>query len=479
MCGIFGIDGYDEASYYTYLGLYALQHRGQESAGMVSYDGQQMWLERGMGYVADLFKRPVLRALQGTRAIGHTRYSTAGSSALANAQPIVVRTAMGPLALVHNGNLVGAPAMRAALEAEGAIFQTTSDTEIILHLMARNPREDVVESLAEALGQVRGAYSLLLLTPRGVIAARDPHGFRPLVMGRRAGHPCFASESCALELLDAVIERELAPGEIVACRPDGTIESRHLPQSAPHRRCAFEHVYFARPDSQVFGASVSRARGAMGERLAEECPPPPAASSSGDAPAIVVPVPDSGLVPALGYSRASGLPIELGLIRNHYVGRTFIQPQQAIRDFGVRVKLSPDRDRIAGRRVVLIDDSIVRGTTSRKIVHMVRDAGALEVHLRISSPPTQWPCHYGIDTPRREELIAAKSASLEEIRQHVEADSLGYLSLEGLLDCLDGDRAHYCTACWTGNYPVQQPSEPEQQQLFPIRTAAEHGDDVR
>jgi amidophosphoribosyltransferase len=463
MCGIFGIEGCDDAANLTYLGLYALQHRGQESAGIVSWDGAQLHVERGMGHVSDIFKEKVLGRLPGKRAMGHTRYSTAGSSVIANAQPIVVKTSMGPLGIIHNGNLTNAVEIRRRLENEGSIFQTTSDTEVILHLMARQPRRDVVESFMLALEQVRGAYSLLLITNDCLVAARDANGFRPLVMGDLGGCPCFASESCAFDLLEARPVRELGLGEVVVAR-GGKIDSFHLERAPEPARCVFEHVYFARPDSKVFGDSVSEARLRMGARLAREAP------AAAD---IVVPVPDSGLFAALGYSRESGLPLEFGLIRNHYVGRTFIEPKQSIRNFGVKVKLNPIRELIAGKRVVLVDDSIVRGTTSRKIVRMVRDAGAAEVHVRISAPPTQWPCHYGIDTPTRGELIASEH-SVEEIRGYVDADSLAYLSLDGLLASVSGPRDSYCTACWTGEYRVPISAEDKRQaELFPIR--AEEG----
>jgi amidophosphoribosyltransferase len=457
MCGIFGIEDHADAANLTYLGLYALQHRGQESTGIVSWDGLHLHLERGMGEVADVFKQRVLKRLKGQAAIGHTRYSTAGTSIVNNAQPIVVKTSMGPLGIVHNGNLVNDHALRQDLEAEGSIFQTTSDTEVILHLMARNPRADVVESLMVALERVEGAYSLLLITDRGLIAARDPHGFRPLMLGECQGKPCFASESCAFDLLEAKIVRELKPGEVVVAR-GGQVESFRLPRVPRPSRCIFEHVYFARPDSEVFGDTVSDARLKMGMQLAREAPTP------GD---IVVPVPDSGLFAAIGYSRESGLPLEFGMIRNHYVGRTFIEPKQSIRHFGVKIKLNPVRKLIEGKRVVLIDDSIVRGTTSRKIVGMVREAGAKEVHLRISSPPTAFPCHYGIDTPNREQLIAA-SHSVEEIAAHVGADSLAYLSLEGMLASVSGEKESYCTACWTGQYRVPLNDRQHQRELFPI-----------
>jgi len=464
MCGIFGIDAHEDASNLTYLGLYAQQHRGQESAGIVAWDGRQMRVERGMGHVADIFGRRTLDRLGGHRAIGHTRYSTAGTSVIANAQPIVVKTALGPLGIVHNGNLTNAAELRRRLEEDGSIFQTTSDTEVILHLMAREPRPDVVESLIVALSQVQGAYSLLLVTADALIAARDPHGFRPLILGRIDGKPCFASESCAFDLLDAESERELELGEVMVSR-GGEVESYRLPQTPQPSRCVFEHVYFARPDSQLFGEAVSLARLAMGGRLAREAP------AAAD---VVVPVPDSGLFAALGYSRESGLPLEFGLIRNHYVGRTFIEPRQSIRHFGVKIKLNPVRELIAGRRVVLVDDSIVRGTTSPKIVKMVRDAGAAEVHLRISCPPTRWPCHYGIDMPTREELIASDT-EVEEVGRQIGADSLAYLSLDGMLGAVSGDAGSYCTACWTGDYRVPISAEDRRQaELFPIR--AEDGD---
>jgi len=459
MCGIFGIENGDDAANLAYLGLYALQHRGQESAGIVSWDGAQLHLERGMGHVADIFKQKVIERLPGRRAIGHTRYSTAGTSVLANAQPIVVKTSMGPLGIVHNGNLTNAVEIRQRLEREGSIFQTTSDTEVVLHLMARNPRQEVVESLMTALSEVQGAYSLLMVTQDGLIAARDPYGFRPLVLGDLEGMPCFASESCAFDLLGARPVRELEPGEVVVARGSEVLSFR-LPQAPQPSRCIFEHVYFARPDSTLFGDSVSHARLKMGARLAREAP------AAAD---IVVPVPDSGLFAALGYSRESGLPLEFGLIRNHYIGRTFIEPKQSIRNFGVKIKLNPVRELIEGKRVVLVDDSIVRGTTSRKIVHMVREAGAAEVHVRISAPPTRWPCRYGIDTPTRDELIAA-THDVPEIARYIEADSLGYLSLDGLLAAVSGPAESYCTACWTGDYRVAlSPHDARQAELFPIR----------
>ncbi len=464
MCGIFGIEGLPDAANYTYLGLYALQHRGQESAGMVSVDDDgRFHVERGMGQVADIFRAKVLAGLSGRRAVGHTRYSTAGQSVLSDAQPIVVNTSMGPLAIVHNGNLVNAGEIRSRLEDDGSIFQTTSDTEVILHLMARNPRLDVVESLMVALAEVEGAYSILLLTGDSLIAARDPNGFRPMVLGDCQGAACFASESCAFDLLGARAVRELELGEVAVAR-GGSLESYRQPTGSAPARCVFEQVYFARPDSRVFGDAVSEARLKMGAALAREAP------AAAD---VVVPVPDSGLFAAMGYSRESGVPLEFGLIRNHYVGRTFIEPKQAIRHFGVKVKLNPVRQLVKGRRVILVDDSIVRGTTSPKIVRMVREAGATEVHLRISCPPTRWPCHYGIDMPTREELIAA-SHDVDGIRELTGADTVAYLSLEGMLSCVSGPAESYCTACWNGDYRVEVSEQSRRQRrLFPIRAEEE------
>ena len=462
MCGIFGVEGSDEAANLTYLGLYALQHRGQESAGIVSWDGGTLHVERGMGEVADIFKARTLSRLPGARALGHTRYSTAGGSFVANAQPLVVNTSMGPLGLVHNGNLVNALPLRRKLEDQGAIFQTTSDTEVILHLMARNPRGSVLESLMVALGQVRGAYSIILISAEGMFAARDPHGFRPLILGEADGATVFGSETCAFDLMEATPIREVEMGEVVVAK-NGKLESYRLPQVPSPSHCIFEHVYLARPDSSIFGDDVSEARLKMGARLAREAPVPAD---------LVVPVPDSGVFSALGYSRESGLPFELGLIRNHYVGRTFIEPQQSIRHFGVKVKLNPVRGLLRDQRVVLVDDSIVRGTTSQKIVRMVRDAGAKEVHVRITSPPTGFPCHYGIDTPTREELIASR-LSVEETRAYIDADSLSYISVEGLLECGSKSPESYCTACFTGSYPVPFEKDDRQRELFPIRLDAE------
>ena len=453
-CGLFGIFGHPEAAHLAYLGLYALQHRGQESAGIVSSDGARLRVEKGMGLVNDIFTDAKLSALEGDRAIGHVRYSTAGDTVAANAQPIVIECHRGPIALGHNGNLVNADILRHELEAAGSIFQSTSDTEVILHLYARSHRGRLEDAIAASLSKVMGAFSLLFITPDALVAARDPWGFRPLVLGRLDGAPIVCSETCALDLIDAEYLRDIEPGELVVIDRDGVRSFHPFPPESP-RQCIFEHVYFARPDSQVFGRNVLKSRLLLGRQLAREAP--------ADAD-VVVPVPDSGMGAALGYAQESGLSFEWGLIRNHYVGRTFIEPRQSIRSFGVKIKLNPVRTVLEGKRVVLIDDSIVRGTTSRKIVGMVRAAGAREVHMRISSPPTTGPCYYGIDTPLKSELIASHN-SVEEIRQYIAADSLAYLSQEGLLKAVDdaqGER--HCTACFSGRYPVAV-TQPDESQL--------------
>ncbi|HEY3203086.1 MAG TPA: amidophosphoribosyltransferase [Thermoanaerobaculia bacterium] len=442
-CGIFGVCDSEDAANLAYLGLYALQHRGQESAGIASLDDGKIHVEREMGYVADVFDEARLSRLPGRTAIGHVRYSTSGASLLANAQPIVFATGRGPLALAHNGNLVNAREIRTALEDKGALFTTTSDSEVILHLVARSRASTLAEAIAEALLEVRGAYSLVILSREGIFAVRDPNGIRPLSLGVREGSPVVASETCAFDLIGARFERDVEPGEIVRLSREGFSSHRFaFPMSTP---CVFEHVYFARPDSKVFGRSVAASRQGFGRRLAREHP------AQAD---VVVPVPDSGMYAALGYAEESGIPFALGLVRNHYVGRTFIEPKQAIRHFGVKVKLNPVREVVEGKRVVLVDDSIVRGTTSRKIVRMLREAGACEIHVRVSSPPTLNSCHYGIDTPTRSELIAANQP-VEEIRKYIEADSLGYLSVEGMLEAFGRPQQATCTACFTGIYPVE------------------------
>ena len=452
-CGVFGISGDSEAANLTYLGLYALQHRGQESAGIVSSDGQTLRAEVGMGLVAEVFTEERLKYLSGSLAIGHNRYSTSGSSDLANAQPLLARTSRGTFALAHNGTLVNAKEIRNWLESEGAIFRSMMDTEIVVHLIARSRQEAFEDRVVEALGMVEGAYSLLLMTEGALIGVRDPHGFRPLVLGRRQGAYVLASESCALDLIDGELVREIEPGEMVVIDRAGIRTFRPFESSSP-APCIFEFVYFARPDSTVFGRNVYQVRRRLGERLAAESP------AEAD---IVIPIPDSGVPAAMGYAHGAGLPFEMGLIRNHYVGRTFIEPEQAIRHFGVKIKLNAVRASLEGRRVVVVDDSIVRATTSRKIVHMIRQAGATEVHMRISSPPITGPCFYGIDTPRREELIASNH-SVAEIEKFLEADSLAYLSLKGMLEAVDGPgltkpEGHFCAACFTGDYPVPVPPQ--------------------
>jgi len=448
MCGIFGIANQHEAARLTYLGLYALQHRGQESTGISVSDGTQLRTHKAMGHVGEVYSERTLQGLTGTSAIGHTRYSTSGDSSKNNAQPIVVRSTHGEVALCHNGNLINATELREELEAEGAVFQSSSDSEVILHLLARAEGEILDDALMAALGRVQGAYSLVLLSEETLIAARDPYGFRPLCIGKFNGSYVVASESCAFDLINASYIREVLPGEVVAIKGD-QIRSSQLPTGPRQAKCIFEHVYFARPDSIVFDKTVQASRERMGRILAEEAPV--------DAD-LVVPVPDSGVTAAVGYSQRANIPFSFGLIRNHYVGRTFIEPKQTIRHFGVKVKLNPVKELLAGKRVVLIDDSIIRGTTSRKIVKMVRAAGAREVHVRISCPPTMSPCFYGIDTPNRRELIGA-SHTVEEIRKYIEADSLSYLSLPGLLQAVEGTEGEFCTACYTGVYPLELSSE--------------------
>jgi len=455
-CGLFGIWNHAEAANVTYLGLYALQHRGQESAGIAATDGHAFHVERAMGWVADVFHRERLRRLPGTRAIGHVRYSTAGSSSLRNAQPISANTAHGPVAIGHNGNLVNAEALRRELEQDGAVFQSSSDTEVILHLLARAPGGTILDQLARALTRVRGAYTLLLLTGESLIGVRDPSGFRPLTLGQLGEAWILASETCALDLLEAQAVRDVEPGEMVVVNRDGVSSLRPF-RPAERLQCVFEYVYFARPDSVLWGRNVHAVRKAFGHQLAREHPVPAD---------LVIPVPDSGMGAALGYAEESGIPYDAGLVRNHYVGRTFIEPSQGIRHFGVKVKLNPNREVLGGRRVVVVDDSIVRGTTSRKIVRMIRAAGAREVHMRISSPPIQWPCYYGIDTPTRRELIGS-SHSVGEICRYLGADTLGYLSLEGMLKATGGDPAHFCHACFTGQYRVGfEPGGEPQLHLF-------------
>ncbi|MEQ1756909.1 MAG: amidophosphoribosyltransferase [Vicinamibacterales bacterium] len=447
-CGVFGISGNAEASNLTYLGLYALQHRGQESAGIAASDGTKIRTSKAMGYVNEAFNNDTLARLPGTMAVGHVRYSTAGESKLLNAQPIVIDSVHGQFAIAHNGNLVNAGELRDQLVRDGAIFQTSSDTEVIVHLFARSRETTAEAAIIDALSQVRGAYSFVMMTKDCVIGARDAHGFRPLALGRLDDGWVVCSETCAMDLIGATYVRDVEPGELVFLTAGGMRSVKPF-VPAQQSQCIFEHVYFARPDSYVFGDSVNEVRTEFGRRLARESAVPAD---------VVVPIPDSGVCAAVGYAAESGIPMRMGLIRNHYVGRTFIEPQQSIRHFGVRVKLNPVRSILDGKRVVLIDDSIVRGTTSRKIVRMVRSAGAREVHMRISCPPTISPCFYGVDTPRRSELIAA-THTLEEIRKYLDADSVAYLSLDGMTGSVRHGRERYCTSCYTGVYPVAFPRD--------------------
>ena len=452
-CGVVAVYNHAEAAKIAYLGIHALQHRGQESAGITASNGVRLHLEKGMGLVGEIFTASVLDRLSGSLAIGHTRYSTAGDSALLNAQPFRVDCGKGSLAVAHNGNLVNAGEIRARLEKQGAIFQTTSDTEVIMHLIAHSKEQTLADSIIDALRRIEGAFSLVILTPDRIFAARDPRGFRPLSLGRiplasglkEQDTLVFASETTAFDLIGAEFIRDVKPGEIVVIGPEG-VHSRFYAPHQPMTACIFEHVYFARPDSVVFERPVYISRESLGRELAKE--------THVDAD-IVVPVPDSGVPAAIGYAAESGIPFRVALIRSHYVGRTFIEPEQRFRDFGVKLKLNAVRSIIEDQRVVLIDDSIVRGTTSKKIVRMIRNAGAREVHMRISCPPTISPCYYGVDTPSRKQLIAANK-SVEEIREFIGADSVAYLSLEGLRKaCGEGiNGITYCTACYTGNYPT-------------------------
>lgn len=454
-CGVVGLYGDPEASRLTYLGLYALQHRGQESAGIVAGDGEALSRKVGVGLVADVFDEPSLNALKGSVAIGHVRYATTGEGAsLRDAAPLLVRCAAGPVAVAHNGNLVNEARLRARLEEEGSIFQTGTDTEVICHLVAKSRKEGLCARLLDVLSQVRGAYSLTVTGDGALYGARDPSGVRPLALGRLArGGYVLASETCAFDLIEAEYIRDVEPGELVRIDAEGVHSFRIAnEEQLPVAQCIFEHVYFARPDSRVFERSVHAARIGLGRMLAKEQP------AEAD---VVIPVPDSGVYAAMGYAQESGIPFAMGLVRNHYVGRTFIEPEQRIRHFGVRLKLSPVREILAGKRVVVVDDSVVRGTTSKKIVAMVRAAGAREVHMRISAPPTTHPCYYGIDTPSREELIASRLSS-DEIAEHLAADSLGYLSREGLRAAVEGreeatpleGRPPWCDACFSGDYPI-------------------------
>ena len=444
-CGLFGIYGHRDAARLTYLGLYSLQHRGEEAAGIVTFDGREMRTHKGMGLVSEVFSEESLRALPGRMAIGHTRYSTTGSSTLKNSQPLVVSCAKGALAVAHNGNLVNAYELRQQLEANGSIFQTTVDSEIILHLLARSTNKEIEDDLVECVRLLKGAFSLLFLTERALIGCRDPHGFRPLCIGRLNKTVVLASETCALDLIGAKFVRNVEPGEIVVITAGG-LRSLHpfKNEEIKPSHCLFEHVYFARPDSNIFGQNVQAVRMNLGRQLAREHP------AQAD---LVMPIPDSGNFAALGFSLESKVPFMMGMTRNHYVGRTFIQPAQEIRDLKVRVKFNPIRSIVKGKRLVLIDDSIIRGTTTRARVKSLREAGAKEIHMRISCPPTKHSCFYGIDFPTRKELIANR-LSVEEICKFIGATTLGYLSLEGMLKAVSKPPGNYCTACWSGTYPI-------------------------
>jgi amidophosphoribosyltransferase len=446
VCGIFGIYNHSEAANLTYLGLYALQHRGQESAGIVSSNGDRLHQYRQMGLVAEIFTRDTLKKLPGRNAIGHVRYSTAGSSDIKNAQPFAVDYAKGSMSIAHNGNLVNASLIRSQLEAEGSIFQSSSDTEVVIHLIARSKKKTFIERTIESLEKLEGAYSFVFLTEKEMVAARDPHGFRPLVLGQLKDAPVVASETCALDLINAHFVREIEPGEIVVFHEKGTKSYKPFPK-APLTPCIFEFIYFARPDSFIFDRNVYEVRRSLGVQLAKESP--------ADAE-MVIPIPDSGIPATIGYAFESKLPLEMGMIRNHYVGRTFIEPEQSIRHFGVKIKLNPVRELLDRKKIVTVDDSIVRATTSRKINKMFRNAGAKEVHVRISSPPITHPCFFGIDTPVKSELIAS-SHEVKEIQKYIGANSLCYLSLEGLRKCVQWDPDQFCYACFTGDYPVPFP----------------------
>jgi amidophosphoribosyltransferase len=461
MCGIFGIFNHSEASNIAYLGLHSLQHRGQESAGMVSTDGYSVYSHREMGLVSDIFDEPTLEKLRGNAAIGHVRYSTAGSSDIKNAQPFLVEYAKGPLAIAHNGNLTNAKIIRDELQNYGSIFQSNMDTEVIVHLIALSHENSTLERLISALRRVEGSYSLLLLTDKEMIAVRDPYGFRPLVLGKLKDSFVVASETCAFDLVEASYLREIEPGEILHITKDGARSFKPLKKAAP-RFCIFEYIYFARPDSDVFGRTVYGVRKAFGRELAKENPI--------DAD-LVIPIPDSGISAAIGYAQATGIPFEMGLIRNHYVGRTFIEPKESIRHFGVKLKLNADHETVRGKKIVVVDDSIVRATTGRKIIKMLRQQGAKEIHFRVTSPPTQFPCFYGIDTPSRSELIAS-SHEVEEINTYMTSDTLEYLSIDGMKRAIgngaDSFSYNFCDACFSGHYPLRFPwgMELEQMELF-------------
>jgi amidophosphoribosyltransferase len=463
-CGVFAVHGHEDASHLTYLGLYALQHRGQESCGIVSSNGREHIAHRAMGLVSDTFGSEIIERLKGRHAVGHVRYSTSGGSTLRNAQPICANTDGGPVSIAHNGNLVNAGVIRRELEGRGAIFGSTSDSEVLLHLLARSRERQMEDRFIDAISRVKGAFSIAMLTDDALIAARDPHGFRPLSIGRKDGAYIISSETCALDLIGATHERDVDPGEVVVIRRGRLRSIRPLAREADEHFCIMEHIYFARPDSNLVGHNVYAYRKELGRVLARE---------HGVAADMVVPVLDSGNAAALGYAEEAGIPYDTALIRNHYVSRSFIEPTQKIRDFKVRVKHNPIRGFLEGKRMILVDDSIIRGTTLVKIVGMLRSAGAREIHVRISSPPTIGPCHYGIDTPNKDELIA-HTHTIEEIREKIGADSLGYLSLEGLRNTAAKElKRGICDGCFSNDYPV--PIEPSQSmpQLTLFRAAKE------
>lgn len=443
MCGIFGIYNHPEASNLTYLGLYALQHRGQESSGIVSSDGKELYHHRQMGLVSEIYTKEIIKRLAGKSAIGHVRYSTSGSSELKNAQPFLVNYSNGYIAIAHNGNLTNAYLIRSELESKGSIFQSTMDTEVIIHLIAHSKAKTLIDRTIQALNQIEGAYSLLILTEREMLAARDPFGFRPLVLGQLKEAYVLASETCAFDLIGAKFVREIEPGELILINDEGLTSIKPFPKRET-KQCIFEFIYFSRPDSFIFNHNVYEIRKSFGAQLAEEAP------ASGD---MVIPIPDSGFPAAIGYASQSKLPIELGMIRNHYVGRTFIEPEQKIRHFGVKIKLNPVKELLAGKKIIVVDDSIVRGTTSRKIIKMFKNAGVKEINLRISSPPITDPCYFGIDTPRKSELIAS-SLNLKQIQRFISATTLYYLSLDGLKKCMKDEKDKFCYACFTGEYPI-------------------------
>ncbi len=464
-CGVFGIYGTEMAANLAYLGLYALQHRGQESAGIATSDGHHIYRYAGMGKVVEIFREGQIDSLKGHMAIAHNRYSTTGSSFLRNAQPLRADSILGPIILSHNGNLVNAATVRYALEKEGTIFQTSIDSEVIVHLMARSGISDFLEALIHALKTIRGAYSLLVMNKNHLYAVRDPYGFRPLVLGKIKDAYVVASETCAFDIIDAEYIREVEPGELLEISPNG-LKSYYPFERQKQSLCVFEYIYFSRPDSIIFGNSVHDMRIQLGSMLSRQAP------VKAD---IVVPIPDSSIDATIGYSRESGIPYDMGMIRSHYIGRTFIEPSQSIRDFGAKIKYNVVRSVVNGKRIIVVDDSIMRGTTMRKIIKMFRLRGAKEIHIRISAPPTTHPCFYGIDIPTRSELIAA-THTLEEIRKYLRVESIEYLTVESLLAAINRPDMHFCTACFDGNYPVEfeQNTEDTQKYLFEDLAVSEY-----